>query len=100
MPSNDEVVIGLPDIQCPSCGRRLDLTKQIQKLSKAQIEAQRRGSATQMSTNARAEEPPSNLPQNAFIVVSCDNEYCEQYNKLKVLKVPRIHTPSVKVDLS
>ena len=111
MPSNDEVVFGIPNIQCPSCGNVQDLSKnRIDKFSKQQRKrmTQTGGSYTSentpYSTTGRdpfpnGDDSPSEMAEKNFIVVSCGNIHCEQYNKFKVLKIPRIHTPSVKVDL-
>jgi len=32
--------------------------------------------------------------------VTCENHRCEQYNKIKVLSIPRLAVASAKVDLS
>jgi hypothetical protein len=32
--------------------------------------------------------------------VTCNNYHCDQYNKFKVLQLPRIKTASAKVDLN
>jgi hypothetical protein len=113
MPSNDEVVFGIPQIQCPSCQCVFDLSKnRIDKFTKAQ----RKRMTTSENTYATAdsskpytphrdpfpngEDFPSEAPEKNFIVISCGNIHCDQYNKFKVFKIPRVHTPSIKVDLS
>lgn len=110
MPSNDESVFGIPHIQCPSCGSTVDTSKnRIDKFTKAQRKRMTQSENTYGETQQRnyspdpfpnGEDKPSEFPEKNFIVVSCSNFHCEQYNKFKVLKIPRIHTPSVKVDLN
>jgi hypothetical protein len=39
------------------------------------------------------------MPDNNFIVVSCENHFCEQYNKIKVLKIPRLDVKTAKFEL-
>lgn len=104
--------MGLPNIQCPSCQYVIDCSgRQIEKLSKTQRERRynTNGEAwtpeaavgiPRKRTSFDGEDEASEFPENAFLVVSCGNERCQQYNKLKVLRIPRIHTPSIKVDLS
>lgn len=115
MPSNDDVVWGMPTIQCPSCKFTLDLSEtsspHIQKYSKAQREkmyckaeteydsAKSSYETVRMKSLFDREDAPSMAPENVFTVVTCSNARCEQYNKLKVLRIPRISTPSIKVDL-
>jgi len=111
MPSNDEVVFGIPNIQCPSCGNVQDLSKnRIDKFSKQQRKKMHGGvnyegrfsgdaASPQRDPFPNGEDSPSEAPEKNFIIFSCENHHCEQYNKFKVLKIPRIHTPSVKVDL-
>jgi hypothetical protein len=110
MPNNDEVVFGIPSIQCPSCGATAEISSKnrIDKFSKEQRKRMTRGGDTYStaSTPSRFQDPfpngedqPSEFPEKNFVVISCSNFHCEQYNKFKVLKIPRIHTPSVKVDL-
>lgn len=114
MPSNDEVLWGIPNVQCPSCQAILDCAtgnRLISKFSKAQLES-RHGSADSWQASPQSVsagtkrtrfdyvDQGSTEPENSFIVVSCGNECCQQYSKLKVLRIPRIHTPSIKVDLS
>lgn len=103
LPSNDEVVWGIPSIQCPSCGHLLDISgPKLEKFSKAQRKAFGEETNQQSSGSYRqpaAEDLPSTRAENTYVTVTCGNHYCEQYNKFKVLKLPRIHTPSVKVEL-
>jgi hypothetical protein len=106
MPSNDEVVLGIPSIQCPSCRYVLDLSgKPIEKFTKGQRRRAEEESRNQCSTSTRtqraqdAEDLPSSAPQKVLIVVTCPNPHCDQYNKIKVMELPRIKTPSAKVDL-
>lgn len=106
MPSNDDVVWGLPHIQCPSCQFVLQTAtdKAFHKLSKAQRKTkypdayQTVGQVGNYSAPHK-EDQASDFPENTFIVVTCTNECCEQYSKLKALRVPRIHAPSIKLDL-
>ena len=46
------------------------------------------------------EDQPSQAADLTFVTISCENERCAQYNKFKILRLPKIHTPAVKVDLS
>lgn len=109
MASNDEVVWGLPQIQCPTCQNALQLDRgnMLHKLSKEQRKRKYGdgSNCTQSSTRDRlAREPniedvPAENAENTFVVVTCDNERCPQYNKVKVLRIPRLSAPSVKLDL-
>jgi hypothetical protein len=111
MPSNDEVVVGVPQIQCPSCMQVLALNGQkVEKFSKFQRKKLEEA-MNQFSPSAGArdyqrgphpidmEDLPSERPEKVYVVVTCENRHCEQYNKIKILKLPRLHTPSVSVDL-
>lgn len=108
MPSNDEVVLGIPSIQCPSCRYVLDLSgKPIEKFTKKQRKQADEESRNQcVSTADRfhrepdAEDFPSTAPQKVLIVLTCSNTRCDQYNKIKVMELPRIATATAKVDLS
>jgi hypothetical protein len=111
MPSNDEVVFGIPQIQCPSCGQILamEFRRRFDKFSKAQRKEMYRATntaasgsneASWMRREPDAEDAPSTQPEKNYIVTSCDNGMCDQYNKFKVLLIPRIKTASAKVDLS
>ena len=109
MPSNDEVVWGLPQIQCPTCQNVLQVEgrNQIHKLSKEQRKRKygEGMSYTNMQAEGRMTRDPDiydvvqDVPENVFVVMTCPNEICPQYSKLKVLRIPRIHTPSIKLDL-
>lgn len=109
MPSNDEVLFGIPDIYCPSCNSLLDTSKnRVDKYSKEQRKRMFQSVNYEASTTSlgRASDPfpngedsPSEQPEKNFIIFTCTNPHCEQYNKFKVMRIPRIHTPSVKVDL-
>ena len=109
MPSNDEVVFGIPQIQCPSCQHTMDLSKgRIDKFSKKQ--RKQLNSADVCSTTSQrnyspdpcpnGEDAPSPMPEKNFIVVSCGNMHCEQYNTIKILPIPRIAVASAKVNLN
>ena len=107
MPNNDEVVLGIPSIQCPSCYYTLDLSgPKIGKFTKAQRRRSDEASQNQRATSDRfhrepdGEDMPSGAPEKILVVVTCGNPHCEQYNKIKVLQLPRITVPSAKVDLS
>jgi hypothetical protein len=108
MKSNDEVVIALPNIYCPSCNCLFDTSRnRIDKYSKQQRKRMSQATGT-CSTNQRSytpepfptgEDVPSESPEKNFIVFTCHNMHCDQYNKFKVFLIPRILTLSVKVDL-
>jgi hypothetical protein len=108
MPSNDEVVWGIPSIQCPSCGQVLDVSgKKMGKFTKQQRKDMEQGENTYSTAGSNqrdpfpnGEETRSQQAEKALVVVSCENFRCEQYNKIKVLELPRIKTPSIKVDLA
>lgn len=110
MPSNDEVVLGIPSIQCPSCQQMLDISgKKFEKFTKAQrkemhgnVNTYARGDYRQAAPDPfpTGEDERSQAAEKTLVVVSCENHHCEQYNKIKVLELPRIKTPSIKVDLS
>jgi hypothetical protein len=106
MPSNDEVVFGIPSIQCPSCRNTLDVSgKTIEKFTKSQRrrfdeQSQFATTADRFAREAHPEDTPSNAAEITLVVVTCMNGRCEQYNKIKVLELPRIKTPSIKVDLA
>ncbi len=102
--SNDEVLLGIPNIQCPSCMSSLCMTsyQRIDKFSKKQRKQRHQKgyyAETVQSDTPMPEDSPSEAPENNFVVVSCGNETCEQYNRIKVLRLPRIECPTVKVDL-
>jgi len=109
MPSNDEVVFGIPSIQCPSCQSVMDISKgRIDKYSKKQ--RKQLNSADGCSTTSQrsyspdpwptGEDAPSTMAEKNFIVVSCGNMHCEQYNTIKILPIPRIAVASAKVNLN
>jgi hypothetical protein len=111
MPSNDEVVFGIPNIQCPSCMQTLSLNGQkFEKFTKAQRRKMDQEQNTYAASPARyyerrpsptdPEDLPSERAEKVLVVVTCENTRCEQYNKIKVFQLPLIKTPSVKVDLS
>lgn len=103
--NNDDCVIGVPSIQCPSCGFALDLIgPKIGKLSKRQrkeFEKIQDMYSTSSSVNGVDDDAPrvgkSEHPERTFVVVSCGNHRCEQYNSFKVIEVPRIKTATAKV---
>lgn len=105
MPSNDEVVWGLPQLQFPTCENHLHMNQKISKLSKQQRREKYGDGESTMKFSPRdyptphVEDCPSNHPEATFLVVSCDNERCPQYNKIKVVRIPRLSAPSVKLDL-
>ena len=105
MASNDESVWAVPSIQCPSCGYSMDLSGQkIGKLSKKQREDLRKQNLYGTTTSSResnedSEMRPSEAAEHTFVVVSCGNHRCEQYNRFKVLRIPKLETPVVKVSL-
>jgi hypothetical protein len=89
----------------------LDLSRpKIEKFTKGQRKRQEQGDTRFDSTTARnfvagphptdREDLPSEMAEKVFVVVTCDNPRCEQYNKIKVLQLPRLRTSSAKVDLS
>jgi len=114
MPSNDEVVFGIPSVQCPSCMQLFLVSsdRRIDKFTKAQRQRMTQATNTCATVDSskpytshrdpfpNGEDAPSEAPEKNFIVISCGNIRCDQYNKFKVFRIPRIHTPSVKVDLS
>jgi hypothetical protein len=104
--SNDDVLLGVPNIQCPSCMSTLCTTnyQRIDKFSKKQRKQRHQKGGQYYGETVRSDTPmpediPSEAPENNFVVVSCSNEICEQYNRIKVLRLPRIECPTVKVDL-
>lgn len=113
MPSNDEVVFGIPNIQCPSCQQVLDCSgKRIDKFTKDQ---RRKMNDAPNTWNAESSKPytsggrdpfptgedaTSEAAEKNYILVTCNNHRCDQYNKFKVLQLPRIKTASAKVDLN
>lgn len=107
MASNDDVVLGIPQIQCPSCQQLLDCSRpQIHKFTKRQRRDQNRENCTvdgryaTISRQPDAEDVPSTAAEKNYLVVTCDNPRCEQYNKIKVMPIPRLAVASAKVDLS
>ena len=65
MPSNDEVVWGIPSIQCPSCNNMLDLSgKKLEKYSKAQRKEFDEANQCATSSNYRQPEPTSFLAEH------------------------------------
>ena len=101
MANNNDVVLGIPSMQCPSCRSVLELTKCVDKMSKTQIRSMRGehaiGGAYQVSVPRP--DDPSQCPEKNYIIVSCGNFQCEQYNKFKVVEIPRLKAPSAAVDL-
>ena len=109
MASNDVVILGIPNIQCPSCGCTFETSKnRFDKFTKAQRKRMTQPAVGGSYTDSRGysqdpfpngEDEPSDMPEKNYVVVSCSNFHCNQYNKFKVLELPRIVTPSVKVGL-
>lgn len=110
MASNDETVLEIPNIQCPSCKSALyvDGQKIMTKFSKEQRQNFSQGSNTCESskpytvprrTEFDHEDQPSEEPEHEYVMVSCSNFRCRQYNKFKLLKLPKIVTPTIKVEL-
>lgn len=102
--SNDETVWAIPSIQCPSCGFTLDLSgTKVEKLSKAQRrkmdQDSRAGGSYSAMDSSDPEMNPSVRGEHTFVLVSCSNHRCEQYNRFKVLRIPKIVTAAVKVSL-
>lgn len=111
MPSNDDVILDMPSATCPSCGCLFDLSKnRFDKYTKQQRKQMNQATNYESaSTPTRGyspdpfptgEDTPSEAPEKNFVVLSCGNMHCDQYNKFKVLRIPRLATPSVKVDLN
>ena len=107
MASNDDVVLGIPQIQCPSCQQLLDCSRpQIHKFTKRQRRDQDQGNCAAGGSYATAYRQPdaedvlSAAPEKNYLIVTCENRRCEQYNKVKVMLIPRIAVASAKVDLS
>ena len=106
MANNDDVLFGIPQIQCPSCGFLLDCgktrfdkyTKQQRRQRDCVVGESNRGYSPDPFPTG--EDSPSDAPEKNFIVVSCENIRCNQYNKFKVLTIPRIRVASAKVDHS
>lgn len=108
MPSNDDCVMGVPSIQCPSCSALLEVNyhRRIDKFSKAQRRKMHDCSAYGTSATdgtyqvkSEPEDLPSEAPERNFVLTSCSNTRCDQYNKFKILELPRIKTSTVKVEL-
>lgn len=103
MASNDEVVWQLPGIQCPSCGCffAVHRDRMIYKYTRRQREQRKKfdGLETGQTPSEYLENMASLFPEKAFIVVTCDLESCEQYNKIKVIEMQRLKAPSVRVNL-
>ena len=111
MPSNDDCVMGIPQIQCPTCACMLDVssTRRIDKFSKAQrrkmqqaqnVTGSTRGDKPyQFNEPTAPEDMPSEAPERNFVLASCGNHHCDQYNKFKVLELPRIKVSTAKVEL-
>ena len=99
MPSNDEVVFAIPQIQCPSCQHVMDMSKgRIDKFTKAQRQRMNQETNTCETRESgkpytshrdpfpNGEDTPSEAPEKNFIIISCGNTHCDQYNKFKVFK--------------
>lgn len=106
MASNDETLFAIPQISCPSCQCVMDLSRnQFQKLSKEQRKALHNqntyATTSRNYDNSRPDSDmePDDAPEHTFVVVSCSNHYCKQYNRFKVCKLPKIAAPSIKVSL-
>lgn len=108
--NNDDCVLGVPNIQCPSCEFMLELNgKKFGKFSKAQ-RRKRHGAIRGEQVNAEStrgysprvddEDGPSDFPERVFMCLSCPNELCEQYTKFKVMELPKVKVSTAKVDLS
>jgi len=112
MPSNDEVVFGIPHIKCPSCQQELDMSgKRVDKFTKEQRRRMKQSENKYVMDSFRpytqtndpfptGEDHPSEAAEKNYVLVSCSNFRCDQYNKFKVLQLPRLKTASVKVDLN
>lgn len=107
MLNNNDCVLGMPHMQCPSCKQTFDLSKnQIDKLSKRQRKAMlddRRSYGFATSSNRSGDDSPkstpSEMPERNFVVVTCHNVDCDQYTKFKVLELPRIKASTADVEI-
>ena len=84
MASNDDVVFGIPQIQCPSCQQLLDCSRpQIHKFTKRQRRDRDRenctvgGSYATISRQPDAEDVSSTAAEKNYLVVTCENHRCE-----------------------
>jgi len=105
MPSNDQTVLAIPHIQCPSCKMSIHVGNlTVNKFSKAQRKAQLE-SYNSCSPGSSQESYIDNdmsteySPEQEFVIITCDNIACKQYNVFKVLKLPKLIVPSMRVSL-
>ena len=83
---DDEELMAIPNYSCPSCRSLMNISSnQFDKFSPSQANEARHGRDACADVN--------------LVVVSCSNYRCTQYNKFKVVRLPRVKCPTAEVDL-
>lgn len=78
MSSNDNVVLGVPVIYCPSCNGVLGVDMQLRFNSLPEERV------AQMKKDGIGE------PGKSYVLVSCEDEHCDQHHRIKILQVPKL----------
>ena len=82
----DEELMAIPIYSCPGCLTPLDISKGFEKMSRKAIREQRSNGSACYDVN--------------LVVVTCNNYHCAQYNRFKVIRLPRVKCATVGVDLA
>ena len=86
MHTHDEELLSIPNYFCPGCQTSLDISKRrFEKMSRKAIREQRSDDTACYDVN--------------LAVVTCNNYHCAQYNRFKVVRLPRVKCATVGVDL-
>jgi hypothetical protein len=106
VPDNKDVVHAIPSYFCPGCGYQFSITRDrwVSKRSKRLLKQDREQvhveASTRSSDTIRFDE--YGLPEpndNDFVVVTCGNHTCSQYDKVKVIRIPRVVVPSTTLNI-
>ena len=82
---HDEELLAIPNYFCPGCQSMLDVSKGFEKMSRKAIREQRSNGSACYDVS--------------LVIVTCNNYHCAQYNRFKVVRLPRVKCATVGVDL-
>lgn len=109
MARNRDAVHALSTYLCPECGNQFDLRrdKWITKRSKAQRRrdsehgeySRATTSSSSVTYTVAGSHDNCDTDDNAFVIVTCDNRSCSQYEVVKVIRIPRVGTASTELTL-
>lgn len=82
---DDEELLAIPSYSCPECRFIMDMSKQFDKMGRKEIRDRRSGGDGHHDVN--------------LVVVTCGNYTCSQYNRFKVVRLPRVKCATIEVEL-